>query len=81
MKAMWGYLGDKLSLPVAELSRDKSREILVQKQLDRELLTGIYALLDNCEYARFAPSSELSDMRKLYSDAINIISKLEQRLK
>lgn len=81
MKAMWGYLGDKLSIPVAELSRDKSREILVQKQLDGELLTGIYTLLDNCEYARFAPSSELSDMKKLYSDAINIISKLEQRLK
>jgi hypothetical protein len=81
MKALWGYLGDKLTIPVAELSRDKSRNILIQKQVDNELVEGIYALLDNCEYARFAPSAGTSDMQKLYKDAVKLISKLEQKLK
>jgi hypothetical protein len=81
MKALWGYLGDKLTIPVAELSRDKSRDILKQKQVDDELVNDIYALLDSCEYARFAPSAGESDMQKLYKNAIRLISKLEQKLK
>ena len=34
MKALWGYLGDKLSIPVAELSRDRSRSALNDKKID-----------------------------------------------
>ena len=81
MKALWGYLGDKLTIPVAELSRDKSRDVLKQKKIDHALVESIYALLDNCEYARFAPPAGESDMQKLYRDAVKLISKLEQKLK
>lgn len=81
MKALWGYLGDKLTIPVAELSRDRSRDVLKQKGIDDELSDSIYHLLDNCEYARFAPSAGTSDMQKLYKDAVALISRLEQKLK
>ncbi len=81
MKALWGYLGDKLTIPVAELSRDKSRDVLKQKGIEEELTDSIYGLLDNCEYARFAPSAGTSDMQKLYKDAVALISRLEQKLK
>ncbi|MBN2214245.1 MAG: protein BatD [Bacteroidales bacterium] len=81
MKALWGYLSDKLTIPVARLSRDKSREILEKKQIDHDLVDSIYALLDNCEYARFAPSAGTSDMQNLYKDAVTLISKLEHKLK
>ncbi len=81
MKALWGYLGDKLSIPVAELSRDRSRIVLKEKQVTDELIEAFYNLLDNCEYARFAPERESSDMQKLYKDAVMLISKLEQKLK
>ncbi len=81
MKALWGYLGDKLNIPVAELSRDKSRDALSKKRVDGDLLGSIDTLLDNCEYARFAPSAGVSDMQELYKDAVTLISKLEQKLK
>ena len=81
MKALWGYLGDKLTIPVAELSRDKSRDVLKQRGIDEELTDSIYHLLDHCEYARFAPSAGTSDMQKLYKDAVALISRLEQKLK
>ena len=81
MKALWGYLGDKLTIPVAELSRDKSQDVLKQKKVDHALVESIYALLENCEYARFAPPAGESDMQKLYRDAVKLISKLEQKLK
>lgn len=81
MKAMWGYIGDKLSISAAELSRDKSREILMKKHINDELINEFYSLLDICEYARFAPEQGASDMHKLYKDAVVLISKLEQKLK
>ena len=81
MKALWGYLGDKLTIPVAELSRDKLQDVLKQKNVDHTLVESIYALLDNCEYARFAPAAGESDMQKLYKDAVKLISKLEQKIK
>ena len=81
MKALWGYLGDKLTIPVAELSRDKLQDVLKQKNVDHTLVESIYALLDNCEYARFAPTAGESDMQKLYKDAVKLISKLEQKIK
>ena len=81
MKALWGYLGDKLSIPVAELSRDRSKDELEKKQVENELIGSFYGLLDNCEYARFAPEHGASDMQKLYKDAVLLISKLEQKLK
>ncbi|MBN2612266.1 MAG: protein BatD [Bacteroidales bacterium] len=81
MKALWGYLGDKLIIPVADLSRDKSRELLQQRNADEKLISDFYTLLDSCEYARFAPDKGTADMQKLYTDAVLLISKLEQSLK
>ncbi|MFO7658433.1 MAG: BatD family protein [Bacteroidales bacterium] len=81
MKALWGYLGDKLIIPVADLSREKSRELLQEKNVDEILISDFYTLLDSCEYARFAPDKVTSDMQKLYSDAVSLISRLEQKIK
>ena len=80
-KALWGYLGDKLSIPVAKLSRETSREELVRRKIAEETMDEFFGLIDTCEYARFAPSTESSDMNKIYNDAAKIISRLQQKIK
>lgn len=81
LKAMWGYLSDKLNIPVADLSKDTSKEALIKNKIDEELLNTFYYIIDNCEYARFSPEHESTEMHKLYNDAIKTIIKLQQKLK
>lgn len=80
-KAMWGYLGDKLSISVAELSRDNAIETLQKNKLDNKIIDEFIKTLDNCQKLIFSPSKDDSKMEKMYKDAIEIINKLEGNLK
>jgi len=81
LKALWGYLSDKLGISVAELSREKAKQRLNEKQVDEALIDHFLELIDECEFARYAPSSEEGRMDKLYKQAITNISQLQQKLK
>ena len=77
----WGYLSDKLNIPVADLSKDTSKEALIKNNIDEELLNSFYYIIDNCEYARYSPEHASEEMHKLYNKAIKTIIKLQQKLK
>lgn len=81
LRALWGYLSDKLGIAVADLSRDKAREIFSEKQIPEDLTEQFIELIDNCEFARYAPSGGVEKMDELYNHAISIISHLQQKLK
>lgn len=77
LKALWGYLSDKLSIPVAELNRSSAVEALTSKGINSELIGNLSTLLDKCEFARFAPSSSESEEEEIYSGAAGFISSVE----
>jgi hypothetical protein len=81
LKALWGYLSDKLGIAVADLSRDKAREILSEKKIPEDLTEQFIELIDDCEFARYAPSGGVEKMDELYNHSIAIISQLHQKLK
>ncbi len=81
LKASWGYLGDKFNIPVANLSRDNVREILSNKNVEAEDIDAFITVVDECEFARYAPGTGHTEMEKVYDDAINVISKLEQKIR
>jgi hypothetical protein len=81
VKALWGYISDKLGIAVANLSKDRAREEMQEKNVDDESIDQVLSIIDRCEYARYAPVTEETKMDTLYSDAIKIISKLQQKLK
>ena len=80
-QALWGYLSDKFSIPLAELSIDSVQEALRGKQVREELLHQFIETLKNTEYARFAPGEKTLIMDKIYQEALEIISKIERELK
>ncbi len=80
-KALWGYLSDKLSIAVADLSRENIRGILQGKQLSDDDIALFLQTVDECEFARYAPSGGQGQMQKVYDDAMAAISKYEQLLK
>ncbi len=79
--ALWGYISDKLIIPVAELSKDKANEELKKKNISDETVTQINNIIDNCEFARYSPVSDNTQMKEIYSNATELIGKLEQNLR
>ncbi len=80
-QAIWGYLSDKFSIPLANLSMDTVSESLAKKEVKEETIKQFINTLNNCEFARFAPGEAASTMENLYSEAVNVISKMENELK
>ena len=81
LKALWGYVSDKLSIPMSRLSKDNVEEELRNYGVAEELIAGFLKVLDNCEFARFAPSDANQGMDKIYAEALDIISKMEGSIK
>ena len=81
LKALWGYISDKLSMPVSQLSKDNIEEELQKHQVSDELIKEFINNLNECEFARYAPGNQDEKMDKIYSSAIDVISKMENSIK
>ena len=80
IKAIWGYLSDKLTIPQSKLSKENAKDILTGKQVPGDDTNSIIELIDNCEFARYAPASKETEMDTIYSNAVKLISKLESKI-
>ncbi|MDR3133567.1 MAG: BatD family protein [Prevotellaceae bacterium] len=80
-KALWGYLSDKLAIALADLSRENAREALLSRQIHDTDIETFLQVMDECEFARYAPAAGSVQMQKIYGDAMKVISRFEQLLK
>ena len=81
MRALLGYFGDKLSIPVAELSKDNIEAELKRRKVADEPVKQVIGLLDDCEFARYAPGDDTGRMDRLYEQAAAVISQIENTIK
>ena len=81
LKALWGYISDKLNIPVSRLSKDNIEEKLRNHGVSEELIKEFLNALNDCEFARFAPGDENQAVDKVYSSSIEVISKMENSIK
>lgn len=78
LRALWGYLSDKLTIPVSQLNRDNISAELRTFGISEELNKQILDLLDECEFARYAKSEENgNDMSEVYQKACDSINQVE----
>jgi len=80
LKALWGYLSDKLNIPVSELTRSSAVQSLTEKGIPEEEINTLSSIIDNCEYARYAPSSSSEEAGKLYDGASGFIRYVENSI-
>ena len=81
LRAIWGYLSDKLNIHVSELSRENAREQLMLAGVDDESINRVMNLLDTCEFARYAPASTENSMELDYKEAVSIITQIQERIR
>ena len=81
LKTLWGYMSDKLSIPVSQLSKENIAAELEKKGVNEELVKELHDVLNEGEFARYAPGDAGAAMDKVYNMAIEIISKMENSIK
>ncbi|MDR1863973.1 MAG: BatD family protein [Bacteroidales bacterium] len=79
-RALWGYLSDKLNIPIAELSKENGKLAMQQHQVDDASADEFIGVIDDCEFARYAPSKEVADMKTLYDRAVDVINKMQKAM-
>lgn len=80
-KALTGYVSDKLLIPAADLSKETIGEKLRERGVRDECIAALTELIDQCEFARYAPDSGQTQMENEYNEAIRVISDIEGQLK
>lgn len=81
LRALWGYVGDKLNIPVAQLSHDNISQRLSERSVDQQTITDFIAALDECEFERYAPGDPKGNMSKVYEKAMTAIEQIESTMK
>ena len=77
LNALWGYMSDKLSIPVSELSKDNINAELEQYGINEQLRKESMELIDKCEFAQYATELASGDMNAVLDEAAGIIDRLE----
>ena len=78
-KAMHNFLKAKLHIETSEMSKDNIQELLLSRNANPKAVTDFIALTENCEIARYAPSSSVT-IQKDFDKAVVIISDLEKQI-
>jgi hypothetical protein len=80
-RALWGFVGDKLGLPLAEVSLDVVRTTLETRGVFPEVIEKFSTTIEQCEFARFAPSSDSTQMDSVYNESVVLIATIEEQIK
>jgi len=81
LRALWGYLSDKLNISQAQLSKDNVEAELTKYGVNDELIKEFMDILNTCEFARYAPSQTPDAMDQLYALTADAIGKMENTIK
>ena len=81
LRALWGYVADKLSIPVSKLSRENIAEKLSARNASQSDIDTFLEALDECEFERYAPGDAAGNMQKTYDKAVSAITNIEEGMK
>jgi hypothetical protein len=82
LKSLWGYLSDKLSIPVSQLNKDNIALRLSQHSVSDEVVAQFMQLLNDCEFERYAPiGNKETAMTNMFESTVKLISTLENTIK
>ena len=81
LRALWGYVGDKLNMPAEKLSRENISEKLQLHNVDDNTISKFLSAIDDCEMMRFAPGDPEGNMNKTFESAMTAIMEIENVMK
>lgn len=79
-KALHNFLKAKLQIETSEMSKETIESILMSRKASAQTTRQLITLVENCDFARYAPSSNVA-IQQDYDKAVAIISELEKQIK
>lgn len=80
MRALLGFASDKLRITTLELTKDNLSEQMLAHGVDQGLVDKYLGVVEQCEYARFAPGDAALTIKKVYNEAFESIVQLDAKL-
>lgn len=80
LRALWGYVGDKFNMSQESLNKENIEQSLASRQVPAEQIQQFIKVLNDCEFARYAPGDANENMGNVYNSAIEAITKMEDNL-
>lgn len=81
LRALMGYVSDKLSIPMENLNKENISEKLEERNIEQNLIDKFMNCLNDCEFARYAPGDPAETMDKTFQEASDVISEMENIIK
>lgn len=81
LRALWGYVGDRMNMPVESLSRENVVEAFEARNVQKETTEKFVHALDECEFERYSPGDPAGNMNKTYESAMIAIMDIENTIK
>jgi hypothetical protein len=78
-KALHNFLKAKLNIETSEMSKDTIRTILLERKASEHTVSEFIKLVENCEFARYAPSAS-GAIQSDFDKAVGLISELEKQI-
>lgn len=78
LRAIWGYLSDKLSMPASQLTRQNITEEMLKNGIPQDVINDLISVIDECEMARYTPSISDETVSNTFDKTSAIIGKIEQ---
>jgi len=75
--ATFGYVGDKLNIPLSELSKSNLSEKLKSGGVSEELIERFLQIIKTCEMALFAGKDNAEAMSEIYDSTREVLAEME----
>ncbi|MBQ2374746.1 MAG: protein BatD [Alistipes sp.] len=80
LRALWGYMSDKLNIPVSSLTKENIREELQRKGCPNDVAKLYTDIISRCDEAQYSPIESVQ-MNRVYEEGVGIISRIESIIK
>ena len=81
LKALWGYIGDKMKMPTSELMRDNIRQVMETQGVEQTQIDAFINMIDDAEFAKYSSASSMFTPQEMYDRAAALINELEKSFK
>jgi len=79
-RALLGYVCDKLSIPLSELTKDNVRQKLQTLKVQEQHIAAFMEIIKTTEMALFAGMDNSAAMNETYQESVKVISEIETEL-